>query len=111
MSKTSSNKASTSGQTRVTRIKAQAKPSQADKKAAANDKTSSLKAKPIAKAKTKAKASYLRGSFQELRQVKWPSRKEAWSMTLAVIIYAAILMAIVLLLDNFFDWGFKLIIK
>ena len=53
---------------------------------------------------------YLRDSWYELRQVKWPSRKATWSMTFAVIIYAALLLALVLLLDNLFDWVVKLLV-
>ena len=33
---------------------------------------------------------YLRDSWRELRQVRWPNRKATWKMTLAVLVYCAI---------------------
>lgn len=54
---------------------------------------------------------YLRDSWRELRQVRWPSRKATWKMVLAVIVYTAIFMLIISLLDLFFSWLFNNIIK
>ncbi len=31
---------------------------------------------------------YFRNAYQELRQVSWPSRRETWKLTLAVLIFA-----------------------
>ena len=45
------------------------------------------------------KVGYFRGAFRELRQVRWPNRKETWKMTLSVIIYVVILAAAIMLLD------------
>ena len=56
-------------------------------------------------------ARYVKGAFRELRQVIWPSRKETWSMTLAIILYATLISIIALAFDNLFNWLFKLIIK
>ena len=53
---------------------------------------------------------YLRDSWQELRQVRWPKRKYTWKMVLAVIIYSALFMVIISLLDLFFSWLFGLIL-
>lgn len=53
---------------------------------------------------------YLRDSWLELRQVRWPKRKYTWKMVLAVIIYSAIFMIIISLLDLFFSWLFGLIL-
>ena len=53
---------------------------------------------------------YLRDSWQELRQVRWPNRKTTWKMVLAVIIYSALFMVIISLLDLFFSWLFGLIL-
>ena len=53
---------------------------------------------------------YLRDSWREIRQVRWPNRKTTWKMVLAVIIYTALFMVIILLLDMFFTWLFNLIL-
>ena len=45
---------------------------------------------------------YLRDSWGELRQVRWPSRKATWKLTLAVIVYCGILIAIIMGLDLLF---------
>jgi len=53
---------------------------------------------------------YLRDSWREIRQVRWPKRKYTWKMVLAVIIYSALFMVIISLLDLFFSWLFGLIL-
>ncbi len=53
---------------------------------------------------------YLKGSWQEIRQVRWPSRKATWKMVLAVLVYTAIFVIIISLLDLFFSWLFNLIL-
>lgn len=53
---------------------------------------------------------YLRDSWKELRQVRWPSRKATWKMVLAVLVYTALFMVIISLLDLFFGWLFNLIL-
>lgn len=45
---------------------------------------------------------YLRDSWGELRQVRWPSRKATWKLTLAVIVYCGVLIAIIMGLDLVF---------
>lgn len=52
---------------------------------------------------------YLRDSWREIRQVRWPSRKATWKMFLAVIIYSALFMLLVTLLDVLFKYLFNLI--
>lgn len=52
---------------------------------------------------------YLRDSWRELRQVRWPNRKATWKMTLAVLVYCAIFFVFILLLDMFFTFIFNLI--
>ncbi len=54
---------------------------------------------------------YLRDSWRELRQVRWPNRKATWKMVLAVLVYTALFMVIISLLDLFFTWLFSLILK
>ena len=53
---------------------------------------------------------YLRDSWRELRQVRWPNAKATWKMVLAVFIYTAIFMITIFLLDLFFTWLFNLIL-
>ena len=53
---------------------------------------------------------YLRDSWRELRQVRWPNRKATWKMVLAVLIYTALFVLIISLLDIFFTWLFNLIL-
>lgn len=54
---------------------------------------------------------YFKGSWQELKQVQWPTRRATWAMTLAVILYSAFLMAVIVLLDIIFQQLFNLAIK
>ena len=54
---------------------------------------------------------YFKESWHEIRQVRWPNRKATWKMVLAVLVYTALFMAIISLLDLFFTWLFSLIIK
>jgi preprotein translocase SecE subunit len=53
---------------------------------------------------------YLRDSWRELRQVRWPNRKATWKMVLAVVIYTAIFVVIIVLLDMLFSFIFKQIL-
>ena len=53
---------------------------------------------------------YLRDSWMELRQVRWPSRKATWKMVLAVLVYTALFMAVIALLDLIFGKLFNLIL-
>lgn len=47
---------------------------------------------------------YFRDSWRELRQVRWPSGKATWKLVLAVIIYSAIIMGFITLLDMLFSY-------
>lgn len=53
---------------------------------------------------------YLRDSWRELRQVRWPNRKATWKMTLAVLAYCAAFIVLVTLLDIFFTFIFNLVL-
>jgi len=50
---------------------------------------------------------YLKESWLELRQVRWPNRKATWKMVLAVFVYTFIFGAFLLLLDVLFDLIFN----
>ena len=54
---------------------------------------------------------YIRDSWRELRQVRWPNRKATWKMVLAVVVYTAIFVIFISLLDLFFTWLFNLILN
>lgn len=58
----------------------------------------------------KAIGDYFVGSYQELRQVKWPNRRAAWSLTFAVIVFTLAFVALILALDYAFDILFKQVI-
>lgn len=53
---------------------------------------------------------YLRDSWRELRQVRWPNAKATWKMVLAVFVYTALFMVLIFLLDLFFTWLFNIIL-
>ena len=53
---------------------------------------------------------YLHNSWLELRQVRWPNRKATWKMVLAVLVYTALFVVLISLLDLFFTWLFNLIL-
>lgn len=53
---------------------------------------------------------YIKGSWYELRQVRWPDRRATWGMTGALIAFTAFFVVVILLLDAAFAYLFKLII-
>ena len=82
------------------KVSVKAKNSESKKAVAAKK----AKAKEQKKAEKKAdkkekKVGYFRGAFREIRQVRWPNRKETWKMTLSVIVYVIILATAIMLLD------------
>jgi preprotein translocase SecE subunit len=58
----------------------------------------------------RAIGGYFAGSWRELRQVNWPTRKATWGMTLAVMLFTLTLAIFILLLDLGFEQLFKRII-
>lgn len=80
-----------------------------------NDKKSSTKKKVpnIAKAAVKPATGlfgYVKGSWQELKQVRWPNRRATWSFTFAVIVYTLFFLIIILIFDAAFQQLFKEVI-
>jgi preprotein translocase SecE subunit len=53
---------------------------------------------------------YLKGSWYELQQVRWPDRRATWGMTGALLAFTAFFVVVILLLDAAFAYLFKLII-
>lgn len=58
----------------------------------------------------KAIGGYFVGSWRELRQVRWPTRRATWSLTTAVVVFTAVLAAFILGLDYAFELLFKKVI-
>ena len=54
---------------------------------------------------------YVRDSFREVRQVRWPDRKSTWKMTLSVIVDVLLIAAAIMLLDAFFTFIFNQLLK
>lgn len=54
---------------------------------------------------------YLKNSWREIRQVRWPNRKTTWKMTFAVLLYTAFFILLILVLDIFFSFVFNNILK
>ncbi|NCQ53841.1 preprotein translocase subunit SecE [Candidatus Saccharibacteria bacterium CG_4_9_14_0_2_um_filter_41_9] len=54
---------------------------------------------------------YFKGSWVELRQVRWPDRKATWSLTFAVLLFTIFFVVMIVLLDAGFKYLFDLILK
>ena len=112
-----------SEETKITRIKASddapaTKPKRATKPTAA--KSTKLPAggkDPQEQRAKKPKASglrafggYFKGSWQELRQVRWPDRRSTWAMTGALLAFTTFFVVVILLLDALFKYLFELLL-
>ncbi len=53
---------------------------------------------------------YFKGSWYELRQVRWPDRKATWSLTAAVLLFTAFFIVLIVLLDAGFKFLFEQIL-
>jgi preprotein translocase SecE subunit len=58
----------------------------------------------------KAIGNYIKGSVNELKQVKWPNRRATWSFTIAVILFTLAMSGLILALDYGFEQLFKQVI-
>lgn len=54
--------------------------------------------------------TYFRNSWKELRQVTWPTRRETWSLTVAVIVFSIIFGVLIAITDFGLDKLFKQLI-
>jgi len=125
-------KSKSTEKTKIRRIKAtddapkkatkkEAKPTKKSvKKAPVDKKPSQLiaKAEEIAKNRPETAGNplkrllkYFKDSWVELKLVRWPTRSATWSMTLAVIIFSAIFVALIILLDAGFSILFEKIMR
>lgn len=98
-------------QTKPTETKTKAKAAKAKIKAKANTPEKPLKQVFILARPFVALGRYLRNSWRELRQVRWPNRAATWKMTLAVLVYCAIFIVFIMLLDALFTFIFDLLLK
>ena len=96
-------------QTKLAKTKAKA--AKAKIKAKANTPEKPLKQVFILARPFVALGRYLRNSWHELRQVRWPNRAATWKMTLAVLVYCAIFIVFIMLLDALFTFIFDLLLK
>lgn len=118
--KSGSPKKSSSESTKVTRITATDTKTTTVAKAnkpAAIKKTTETKAPRAATSDTPARknilasiGSYFKGSWAELRQVRWPNRRTTWGLTLAVVIFTAFFVGMIVLLDYAFQLLFERIL-
>ena len=54
---------------------------------------------------------YIRDSWAEIRQVRWPNRKATWKLVGAIFIYSAFFIVLTMLLDALFNFIFSQIIR
>ncbi len=54
---------------------------------------------------------YFKGAWQELRLVRWPTRKATWGLTIAVLLFSAFFVVFILLIDAGFKYLFEVIYK
>jgi len=106
--------------TQVTRIKASTTTSSKSKTKTPAAKKPTGQSKPTTtKREKEAKVNfnpitaifgYFKGAWEELRQVHWPTRKATWGLTVAVLLFSAFFVVVVLLLDAFFKYLFELVL-
>jgi len=96
---------------KVTRIKASsAAPKKVSKKTAKVRKERKAPTNPFVKTLF-AIGGYFKGAWEELRMVRWPTRSATWGLTLAVILFSAFFVVIIVLLDLLFKFLFEQIIQ
>lgn len=93
-------------ETKVTRISAKDTPKKTTKKAVAPRRVLN---NPFLNVLKKI-GGYFKGAWQELKQVRWPTRRATWELTLAVILFTAFFLVLIVLLDLLFKYVFELII-
>lgn len=104
--------------TKVTRITASDSAKPAKKQTSKTTNASKAKKQPIKAAKAERSwgvlgsfGGYFKGAWKELRQVHWPTRSATWSLTSAVLIFAAFFIVFITLLDAGFKFMFEQILK
>lgn len=103
-----------SEQTNVTRVKAKD-----DKKIIKKQPEIAQKKKAVATSEAgevkqgflKRFFGYFKGSWHELKQVRWPNRRATWGMTAALLIFTALFVLLILVTDILWENLFKLILE
>ena len=54
---------------------------------------------------------YVKESWLEIRQVRWPSRKTTWKLFLAILVYTLLFVVVIMFLDALFSWLFNTVIS
>lgn len=81
-------------------VKAKAKAIRKEKRSAEKKEMPKwLKPLWVISAPFRAIGRYFRDSFRELRQVRWPNRKNTWKITFSVILYVVVIVVFIMLLD------------
>ena len=83
-------------------IKKPEKSTKTDQKSEKSTKKSFILFRPFIKI-----GRYIKDSWGEMRGVRWPNRKYTWKMTIAVLVYCAIFLAFIVLLDALFSLIFN----
>lgn len=104
-------------ETKVTRIKASDN-TPSEKKVTKSAKAAPKSSKSPKEAKQpkgftkpfRSLGEYFKGAWQELKQVRWPTRKATWGLTLAVILFTLFIGVLIVLLDLLFNYLFELAI-
>ncbi len=106
----------TQDKTKVTRITASDDGNKAIKKQ--NTKPAKASGKKLTTSETKRSwgilgriGGYFKGAWVELRQVHWPTRSATWSLTGAVLLFAAFFVVLITLLDAGDKFIFEQILK
>lgn len=102
---------STTSSTTVRRIKANDDAPKKSKAAKVKKTSTTTKKSTVKKNPLKATTGYFKGAWQELKLVRWPTRSATWAMTIAVLLFTAIFIVLILLLDAGFNWAFEQILK
>lgn len=112
-------------ETKVTRITAtdDSAPKKRSAKVSTNSKTNTIKKSDSSPVEIEKKTrknrrrnpfaafwGYLKGSWYELRQVRWPDRRATWGMTGALLAFTGFFVVVILLLDAGFEKLFNIIL-
>lgn len=113
MAKAPTKKTTDTKVTRITASDAESTTKQPKTKPAIAGKTGIIKAndgKTTSKNPFARLARYFKGAWQELRQVRWPDRKNTWAMTGALLAFTVFFIVVIVVLDFAFSELFKLIL-
>lgn len=102
--------------TRVTRIKAtDTAPAKKTTATSASKKPATKKAVSSPKKERTngfvAFLGYFKGAWAELREVRWPTRRTTWGLTLAVLVFTLFFLVLIVLLDTGFKFLFEQILR